>query len=1648
MKITVLYAAMLSLLTAVAQAQNANVTWQSPATVSGASDVSTIGSYVGSWAPYNGNANNLPVNGVAFQGNSDITGNSQTGFNSGYNGFPNPGTGNNNYNSLLQYGAYDGSGSGNIDTMTWSDIPGHTYLIELWANGNAAGRSETLTGGTNTSATINFGSSAQYIIGTYVADDSGLQTISLNGSASSNGNAPQVNLFLIRDITQGNITWQTPANVSGASDVNTQGTYFGSWAPYDGSANSLPVNGVTFQGNSDLPGLNAYFPNHDQNGYNGFHNPGTPNSNYNTLLQTATYCGTGNGTIVVSWNNIPGHTYLVQLWANDGRGIYPGRTENVTGGTNTSANVDFGDAPGQYVIGTYVANSTSEAITVSGSTSSDSPMINLLQVRDITPVTAVTNYQSVVLADHPLGFWPLNLNVDTGSTATDISGNGNDGTYVGVSASAGPSTNIPNAASFSGSEVDLSTGTNTAILDFSGPTTIEAWVQPADSTSTLGDILAKGYDGSFNDQEIVLRANGGNYYGSLGSAGVSGGQQNTNWVHLVLANDGINEYLYINGSLVQQTSDQQGSVVFFDSIPWAIGNGTATGNGRTFNGNICQVALYNYGLTPTQVYAHYFAGQYGTSPSNSVPIITTQPVPQVSYAGGGASFTVSVLSVLPTTNQWYKGSTPISGATNETLVLTNVQSGDAVNYHVVVGNINGTATSASASLTLSLPAPSAYESTVLNDRPLAFYPLDPSVDTSTTAYDWSGNGNNGAYTGASGQVTPGPNANIPHASIFSGSTFANLSTEANANLLNFGGQITLEAWVQPANVTQNLQDILAKGYDGNQNYDEIVLRQDSATYTGNGGSGGVAQVGTWAHVVSTYDGTNWNTYVNGSLVAQSQSGTGATYFVDPWSIGDGSVSGNNRWFTGNLSQVALYNYGLTPEQVLTHYFVGEYGVTPSNSIPLITVQPQPQTAYVGNTVNFSVTDLSVLATTNQWYKNNAPILGQTNTTLTLTNVQAGAAANYKVVIGNINGTTNSATVSLSFLTPGISLQWSSANNSGVWDTATSTNWVNLANDQPSAFFTNDQVLFDDTAGVPTTVAVNGTVAPSVVTVNANNNNFLINGSGSISGPGSIVKEGSSTLTLNNPATLTGSVTVGGGTLIAEDNSIQDATSILITNNSTLDVAGVSYQNRQPVTVSGTGVGGEGAIYSSANAYPTETFAVTLAGNTTFGGVGRWDMTGGSINGPYTLTLAWQDPAQGYYSQWNAVSIGANVAGIILTNANSSGTQVLGSIGMDNSFQNPATTFTVSTNSQLYFYGGSWNGSLHILDGGSVQTSQSIANLTGSTITFENGGQFVSYSFSASQSVDSAIVLNGTALLTIGDHNIVYTNVISGPGGMLIQQYNHEMVLSAVNTYTGPTIINSGPEIALTGSGSISQSPLIFFGGGNATSTHIDVSGRTDDTLTLASGQTLEGIGAINGNLDVSAGADISPGGTNTTIGITTGSNPVGILAASGNVTLAGTTTIKLDGSTNDVVAAAGQITYGGTLNLVNISGSPLAAGDSFQIFNNATTYSGTFAANNIVPATPGTGLTWDLSHLNTGLIKVAGSTGPVIGSTTVSGGNLILSGTGGTASSAYSVLTTTNLTLPLTSWTQVATGTYSATGTFTNAIAIVPGVPQSFYIIK
>ncbi|HXI70984.1 MAG TPA: LamG-like jellyroll fold domain-containing protein [Verrucomicrobiae bacterium] len=964
-------------------------------------------------------------------------------------------------------------------------------------------------------------------------------------------------------------------------------------------------------------------------------------------------------------------------------------------------------------------------------------------------------------------------------------------------------------------------------------------------------------------------------------------------------------------------------------------------------------------------------------------------------------------------------------------------------------------------LTVAFNARADYQSTVLGDTPVAYYPLNIDVDPGITATDVSGNGNNGTYNGTDPAVAtvPGPSPFIPNALLFDGFTsFVDLGTGSNPALLNFSNQITMEAWAQPVSTSVGsgpAADVIGKGYDGNF---EMALRAQGGNYYGglyNGNtfaaSGGV-QTTNWTYLVSTYDGTNWNLYVNGVLVQANPAAVGAVSFSTPWAIGRGSPNGNDRWFAGNICQVALYTNALTAAQVLNHFFVGELGTSSASSVPIIIAQPQPQTAVFGGTATFNVGVVSALSTTNQWFKNNVAMAGQTNATLTITNAGAGDAVNYRVVVGNSNGTTNSVSVSLTVLAAN-SLKWNSGGTSGVWDTGSTADWLNLSNSTQTVFSNFDQVLFDDTVGVSNNVTVSGTVSPSLITVNSSVNNYTIS-SGTINGSGGLVKKGSSTLNIFNSGTLTGPVTISGGVIYAGNNTFSSVASITITNNATLDLGGGTLGGNKPIIVSGSGVNGEGAIINSYNDYPGQLVNIALAGDTVFGSFARWDLAGGSqISGPHFLTLDWSGNTGSTggdgntYGEWTSVTIGANVAGITLTNGSK-----LGSHSMETAFQNPGTVTTVQTNSQLIFWNGGWNGTIHLLNGGQSYQFGAPGAFNGSTVVMENGAQWYAYGGGGDQSINVAITLNGVAHFLIGDNNRTYTNLISGAGGFVSDAYNHAMIFSASNTYSGPTIIGSSgntPVVALANNGSISHSSLIFFGGNDPTVVHMDVSGRSDQTLTLASGQTLGGIGTINGSLAVASGAALSPAGTNTTIGITTGTNATGTISATGVVALHGTTTLKLNGSgVNDQVQAGTSVTYGGTLNLVNVSGAPLANGNSFQVFS-AASYSGSFTS--ITPATPGAGLAWDTSQLNTfGFINVVSSTGsgPVIGSTTVSGGNLIFSGTGGTANGSYAVLTATNIATPLINWTSLVTNSFNGVGAFSVTNAILPGTPQRFYSIK
>ncbi|MFN3407978.1 MAG: beta strand repeat-containing protein [Limisphaerales bacterium] len=300
--------------------------------------------------------------------------------------------------------------------------------------------------------------------------------------------------------------------------------------------------------------------------------------------------------------------------------------------------------------------------------------------------------------------------------------------------------------------------------------------------------------------------------------------------------------------------------------------------------------------------------------------------------------------------------------------------------------------------------------------------------------------------------------------------------------------------------------------------------------------------------------------------------------------------------------------------------------------------------------------------------------------------------------------------------------------------------------------------------------------------------------------------------------------------------------------------------------------------------------------------------------------------------------------------------------------------------------------------------------------------------------------SGAATLVVGDNDAssTYLGVLRDLGGTLALTKIGAGTLTlsgpAPSGYSGATTISNG-VLALSGPATIPNTAAIHVFSGAT----FDVSATT---FTLRTNQTLKGNGLVRGELVTSPGATVSPG---TSLGVLTVTN--------GNITLAGTTFMELDqaAATNDVLSAAdpaGQITFGGTLALTNLAGT-LTTNSTFKLFR-AATYSGAFT--NLEPATPGPGLAWNTNTLAVdGILRLAavpGGVPPTISQITVGGGNVILSGTnnagpGGT----YQLLTSTNVALPLASWTVLTNGTFDGSGNFALTNAISPE-PKRFFILQ
>ncbi|PWU14556.1 MAG: hypothetical protein C5B50_17040 [Verrucomicrobia bacterium] len=504
--------------------------------------------------------------------------------------------------------------------------------------------------------------------------------------------------------------------------------------------------------------------------------------------------------------------------------------------------------------------------------------------------------------------------------------------------------------------------------------------------------------------------------------------------------------------------------------------------------------------------------------------------------------------------------------------------------------------------------------------------------------------------------------------------------------------------------------------------------------------------------------------------------------------------------------------------------------------------------------------------------------------------------------------------------------------------------------------------------------------------------------GNISGNGTVTQAGttSATLTLSGNNSYSGITFINAGAIAVGSATALGTTAgdTEVASGGTLEFSGVNLTISEPLQIAGAGSSSYNGVIdarSSAtvvcsgpvtvNADSTlavatgstlsfnnaSAFTASSSANLTVQGAGSGTIAGAISLGSGGLTKlqsgTWTIAGASSYSGSTTISAGTLAIG----NGGTAGTLGSGAVS-----DNAALTFNRS-DSLAVPNAISGTGSLSQLGGGTVTlsgpngygggTTISSGTLAAGAVNTLPAGGAVNVSGGNldidgnNQSVGAVTLATGSILGTSGILSASSVSLQAGvvsailDGSATVSKNTAGFVtMTRANTYTGDTTI-SGGTLILSGAASINNSPHITVTNGAT----FDVYSANGNSYSLATGQTLQGNGAVNGTVVVASGATVAPGtGTNT-------------LYFTNAPVLQGTTAMVVNktGSalTNDVLnLPSDTFTNGGTLTVnLTATSDPMAGGETFYLFK-ASAYSGSFSGSNM-PAL-GPGLNWWLGRLN------------------------------------------------------------------------------------
>ena len=303
-------------------------------------------------------------------------------------------------------------------------------------------------------------------------------------------------------------------------------------------------------------------------------------------------------------------------------------------------------------------------------------------------VYAQQNIPSYVPSSGLVGWWPFTGN------AIDSSGNGNNGTVNGAVLAADRFGNINRAYNFDGTSSFISVSNNQTINFQSGNQfTFSYWINAASlSSNQISLILSK--QTSFGSSQVGYNSNiesslSSNFRIQNGSSSLayslstatSSISINT-WYHIVQVWSSTQGQIYLNGSLILQTSGN--ATVGNNSADLLIGKPNwIASNAKNFNGKIDDIGIWNRALNQCEIQALYS----GTLVAGSSSAPTSPVVSNVSYCQNASAVALSASVDSSNTLVWYNSASGGSGTNVAPIPSTSTVG--TVTYYVSQKNACG-----------------------------------------------------------------------------------------------------------------------------------------------------------------------------------------------------------------------------------------------------------------------------------------------------------------------------------------------------------------------------------------------------------------------------------------------------------------------------------------------------------------------------------------------------------------------------------------------------------------------------------------------------------------------------------------------------------------------------------------------------------------------------------------------------------------------------------------------------------------------------------------------------------------------------------------------------------------------------------------------